>query len=56
MPVAVVIDYIFQHRDRVVEGKKLGVETPDPKWWSSQAAAAVVVGVAGCVPNAVISS
>ena len=26
MPVAVVVDYIDAHRDRVVEGKRLGVE------------------------------
>ena len=26
VPVAVVVDYIDAHRDRVVEGKKLGVE------------------------------
>ena len=26
MPVAVVVDYIDAHRDRVVEGRKLGVE------------------------------
>jgi putative transposase len=26
VPVAVVVDYIDAHRDRIVEGKKLGVE------------------------------
>lgn len=54
--MAVVIDYIDHFRDRVVEGKKLGVETPDPRRWSSHAAAAVAAAVAGWVPNAVFSS
>jgi hypothetical protein len=52
VPVAEVIDYIDAHRHRVVEGRKLGVETPDPRTGSSQAAVAVWVGG----PNAVVSS
>ena len=32
-----IVDYIDTHRDQIVEGRKLGVETPDPRTWSSHA-------------------
>lgn len=44
MPVAEVIDYIDAHRHRVVEGRKLGVETPDPRTESTHAGLAAPAG------------